>query len=693
MSTPTQVPTSLSADLVLRHYPEAARKHRRLRDLPGLLDRFCAAETLRGQLDALERLVRWLCVSDGSIPEADGAVAPTPAPWRRLGVLLGILEGGPEVRAAVVSALAAVIQATDAVPLLAQTGLANDRGLINETMDRLFRRLLPAPRDEHDLARLVLRLFPSDNEVAWVDGMPPDLFARLGEALDAGSADSPWQPLAVAGGDSFCLLGARAQALGLSEDVRLRSRPQPPRAAPFFRLPRSGDALLDVVPLSSVERIGAERTWRADVTACREEMRGVYEHLEATGVSIDVVYGLEVIEQCLARMEALMACLAATPGPERLVAAHRLLVVLVRARQAEQSLRLLMHANLRLLARKIIERAGQTGEHYITTTRREYWLLLASAAGGGVLTSGTAALKLAISAQHFPLFVEGFLSGCNYALSFIIMQLCGFTLATKQPSMTAATLAGIIRDSSGPAAIDELATHVARICRSQLAAAIGNISTVAVAALGLDTLWRWRFGHSLVDVAKAQSVLASLHPTKSLTFWYAMITGGILWLSSLAAGWIENWAVYRRLPQAIAEHRVGRWLGEGTMRWLADAFARNISGVGGSVALGFMLGMAPVLGQFFGLPIDVRHVTLSTGTLVLAVAAHGPAMLKDAAFLWGLAGIGVIFVCNLGVSFTLALTVALRAREVSGQARLRVAGALLRRFLRAPREFLGPPPG
>ena len=29
----------------------------------------------------------------------------------------------------------------------------------------------------------------------------------------------------------------------------------------------------------------------------------------------------------------------------------------------------------------------------------------------------------------------------------------------------------------------------------------------------------------------------------------------------------------------------------------------------------FMLGMTPSIGHFFGLPLDVRHVTLSTGTL------------------------------------------------------------------------------
>ena len=82
-----------------------------------------------------------------------------------------------------------------------------------------------------------------------------------------------------------------------------------------------------------------------------------------------------------------------------------------RPRQSDRSLRALVYTNLHLLARKLVERAGQTGEHYITTTRREYWQMLASAAGGGVLTLGTAAAKLQISTLHLPLFIEGLAVG------------------------------------------------------------------------------------------------------------------------------------------------------------------------------------------------------------------------------------------------------------------------------------------
>ena len=70
----------------------------------------------------------------------------------------------------------------------------------------------------------------------------------------------------------------------------------------------------------------------------------------------------------------------------------------VRPGEDEEVLRGVAHgevySNLHLLARKLVERAGKTGEHYIALTRRQYWQMLGSAAGGGLITLGTASLKV-----------------------------------------------------------------------------------------------------------------------------------------------------------------------------------------------------------------------------------------------------------------------------------------------------------
>jgi site-specific recombinase len=349
-----------------------------------------------------------------------------------------------------------------------------------------------------------------------------------------------------------------------------------------------------------------------------------------------------------------------------------------------------MRANLHLLARKIIERAGDTGEHYITSTRGEWVKMLLSAGGGGLLTAGTTAMKFFIGWAHFAPFVEGMLAATNYAGSFLLMQFLGFTLATKQPSMTAAALAGSMRESSGYTDLTLLVTTIARITRSQLAAAIGNLGVVIPSAYALDFTYRQYVGHHFLDPETAKYVLHSLHPTESGTIFYAALTGVLLWASSVGAGWLENWAVYRRLPDAIAEHPIRRFVGRGLTHWASRVFAHNISGVGGNTTLGLLLGMTPVLGKFFGLPLDVRHVTLSTGALTLAVCALG-AEAAPHAVLAAAVGIAIIGVLNFGVSFVLALAVALRARQVERADRFKLFVSVLITFFRSPLQFVLPP--
>jgi site-specific recombinase len=165
----------------------------------------------------------------------------------------------------------------------------------------------------------------------------------------------------------------------------------------------------------------------------------------------------------------------------------------------------------------------------------------------------------------------------------------------------------------------------------------------------------------------------------------------LLWLSSVAAGWIENWAVYRRLPEAIAEHRISRIVGRRVTGWAGRAFLRNIAGFGGNTAIGVLLGMTPVMGKFFGLPLDVRHVTLSAGALTLSVCSLGPQILTTRAFLGAAAGMVVIGILNFGVSFTLALMVALRARGADRSDRKRLWLSVFATFFHSPLQFVFPP--
>jgi site-specific recombinase len=679
----------LTVDQMLVAYAEADRRNRRVREMATLLATFLGAATLRARTDALVRLAEWMLETDHRFPFP--AAEPPPenrVPWRRLLALLCLIEQ-PALSELVRAQVAALMEECEGVGLLSQSGLPNDRGLLSETTDRLFRRILPEPPDDQNLAVLVGRLFPSRSALVFLERLPDNIFARMCAGLGVGAPGRAiFAGLSGALRDAFVLVSARVQGLGLSEPIRTRSRGQPLMQSPFLALARMGGLMVSE-PGSAAPVMANEREWRATVDACREELKAVQAKLEETGISVDVVFEMDIMEQGLRRLERLVSVMAAPPGPAQLRAVFELLVVLVRARLSDRSLRALAYSNLHLLARKLVERAGKTGEHYIALTRRQYWQMLGSAAGGGLITLATASLKVRIAGLHLAPFLEGLLASTNYSLSFIIIQLCGFTLATKQPSMTAATLAESIREGAGGERLTQLVTQVVRIVRSQLCAAFGNVGTVALAAIGFDLIYRWRTDHSFLTPEKADSVLRSLHPLESGTIWYALITGVILWLSSLAGGWIENFFVYRRLPQAIAEHHLGAWLGRRFMERLSAFFARNISGFGGGLALGMMLGMTPVLGAFFGLPLDVRHVTLSSGTLAVALASLD--FVTPRAALPAVIGIAVIFVLNLTVSFFCAVTVALRAKEIPRRDRWALLAAIVRHFLRRPHDFILPP--
>lgn len=640
-----------------------APNHRAAGLLRVLLGRCNPGAPLPEQLTAIEQLGRYVVAGPGVPTTGHPALV-------RLEWLVVALEQLPAARRRFQVTLGAVLEATRGVKLFGEVGLPNERGLLAETTDRLARRFLPEPPATHELWRLAGHIVRRLDDLSWLGPAADDLLHRL--AIAGGDA---WKPLRSAILDAIGLLTTRIAALAMSEALRSRTPTESVRSSPLYRLTRAGVPEMPEL-----------------IAASRAHLDHVHTALEDRGVSIDVVYSIDAIERGLARLELLLPFVG-LPGETPRYAIRAVIAAVGRGLVGNRSFSQLLGDNLRLLARKVIERAGRTGEHYVTASRREYWGMLASAAGGGVLTCGTAVAKFLVKWGHLAPFFDGLLSSLDYAASFVVMQLVGFTLATKQPSMTAAALAGTIRDRAGPGQLDELVPLIARIARSQFAAAVGNVSAVIATALAFDLIWQRTTGAAFLDATTARATVASFDPLGSGTLPFAALTGVLLWLSSLAAGWFENWIVYRQLPEAIEHHRIGKRIGRARMARLARFLEREAAGFGGSIALGFLLGMIPAFAKFFGLPIDVRHITLSTGSLTLALSSIG---IGGAGASWnaviaGGVGIAVIGLCNFGVSFALALFVALRARDVPRGEAKTLPGAVLRRFARRPLEFFYPP--
>src|SRR5690606_39858181 len=106
-------------------------------------------------------------------------------------------------------------------------------------------------------------------------------------------------------------------------------------------------------------------------------------------------------------------------------------------------------------------------------------------------------------------------------------------------------------------------------------------------------------GEAVIGREQAMHVLHSLH-LLGPTLFFAAFTGVLLFASSIIAGWVENWFVFHNLGSAFAHNlRLTRLLGrERAGRWAAW-LRNNVSGLAANISLGFMLGLVPVVMQFF----------------------------------------------------------------------------------------------
>ncbi len=83
----------------------------------------------------------------------------------------------------------------------------------------------------------------------------------------------------------------------------------------------------------------------------------------------------------------------------------------------------------------------------------------------------------------------------------------------------------------------------------------------------------------------------------------------------------------------------------------------------GNISLGFFLGMAGFFGKIFGIPFDIRHITISAANT--AIGFLGLNHQVSANEIWyTLVGVAAIGFLNFAVSFGLAFAVAVKSRGI-----------------------------
>jgi site-specific recombinase len=639
------------------------------------------------------------------------AIRPTSSSTpSQLPALIHLLQAEPALAVGLRLHVLQLLGQRHAVLLLATSGIYPATGVFAETLRRLSHKLLPEVDDSQQL-KDALRELLKVSDAQWLANSDLEEWQSLIMLLNFAetptdvqvASDTPALLSDVL--EALRVVAHRIAAAGLESEMLRLDPDLEKHASPFLgvceealQLSREIENHITAGDIADLQHIDA-RHLDVLIDQASAAIDRVRRRAQQQGASFYLTFHLRRLQQHLDRLDSLTALLASYIGQNPVAISAQIADLwraLAIAECSQNNVRQFWRQNAELVALRVTENAGRSGEHYITETRSDYFAMLKAAAGGGMAVALVAAMKINIGTRDLAPLAEVLANCLNYGLGFVFIHLLHFSVATKQPAMTANAIAAAIGEIQGNARerqrdLEPLVDLIARTMRTQLASIVGNIGLAIPVALLIAYLVQHFSGVHFVTPAKAKHLLHDIDLFSAGTLIFAGVAGVCLFLAGLIAGYYDNLCSYSRIPERLNRLQWPQKL-FGQARWarVSEYIRNNLGVLAGNFFLGFLLGGAAGLGALLGLPLDVRHTTLSSamwGYSLFSLDFQVPWQLILTTAL-GFLGIGIV---NLGVSFYLALSVALRARGVDFTQRLSLGKALGRRFLTHPREFLLPP--
>lgn len=634
-------------------------------------------------------LAYWLRRTEKSTKNNPAATLESHPEHVRLRSFLKILEQRPDVKLKIAKLIRSVLRDNDALSLLCDTGVATKPSFWGEITERLRNHLISPPPNKPELTVLFALGFVGPHDASWVHDLDDDLLHSLYELTHYQEGPADGNGLFKDMAEAIMILISYISSAGLSYSVRSRLRGVSGQDSPFYRLGKLAEDILKAGPhLSEPSYQATLKEFHDVLNACYIACDDVYAHLDENGVSVETVFQVETMRLRLARVETL---LEAWLHRDQTQLFAKLTADLILTVQGHRSIKRLAEQTFALLSRKMVERSAETGDHYIAGSRKEYFSMLKKSLGGGAIVAGTVYLKFLITNLGLVRFFENILLTVNYAGSFLLIQFANFTLATKQPAMTAPALAQLLDDVKSKEGLDRFVDRAMALMRSQAASIFGNLAMVVPVVIAIQVGIILLMGHATMNPSKATHIFDTVSPFSG-AFLFAAFTGLLLWLSSVIAGLIDNWFVLhriqdvirynRRITMVFGDIRAARW-----GQWWRD----NISIVAANVSLGFLLIYGPTFLGFLGIGMEIRHITLSAGQFAAAATALGWKTFLMSGFWLGIFGVLLIGVFNVLVSFSLAFNMALRSRDLPTLDRRRLYVAVRRRIKADFKSLLFPP--
>lgn len=523
---------------------------------------------------------------------------------------------------------------------LARLGLPQTHDFLGELFLRLQDSLLPSEPMEDNLSQLISDAIRSKSEMEKIRSLPQEVKDWIAQAL----LESPSGPLIQKHLRSalyslsidLCSHSEKFRALTNQSWEPLEQRPE--------------HQILQIASRTYIEQNQRMAGLEAWIGQCETEFHYAESRMREKGVSVELVHTIVSQRRRLARLEEISRIFKASQtSPSALfeLGVHICQDFLKQKDHLE-----FLRIHLSLITKRIIQTNSHAGEHYVTHTWSEAKVMFRSALGGGLLTSMTVFLKFLIAKLSLTGFAKGFAEGLNYAGSFVAIQTMGWTLATKQPSATAPYIAQAMAEST-----EQARESILALLRAQFTAVFGNLLAVFPVCFGigwaLQKLDHPFFGTQEVWIIQSSTNL--LGPSMI----FAAFTGLLLFLSSLIAGWFENWVHLRKLDlrfKRLAIVSSGRT--QRLFLFLSSAIRKSANPLAANISLGFLLGLTPQFLKFFNLPLEVRHVTLAMGSFAASLPQAFELGVTALSLANSVSGILLIGILNISVSFSLAFALA-----------------------------------
>ena len=591
------------------------------------------------------------------------------------------------------------------VILFTDAGLLNSVSFFKELRRRISRQLLPDQPSEENIQYVLNQLFYRPSDVKWVHQIPLDNWKELFEILavstfyeDSESKTTSKQILLA-----IMILSQRMGGLALQTDVRRMVPEYAHLNSPFIALDDELNNLARTLSKEDNPYLYIQdheldyKQLNILAGQCEDFVNKADANTSKYGVSFSVNQTLLLIRQQIKRIKRLYNYLFIEKEADKCEKTIAFYLDMVKTNSKKNNIRKLIDDSVYNITYEITNYTGKTGEHYITSTTGEYFKMLKTALWGGVIVGFMCLVKLYMSMQPDQSdFFRALNYSLNYAIGFVLIYLTGSTLATKQPAMTASTIAKTLESLSDndnnkekQKHYTEFSTLFTRLFRSQFIAFVGNVFGAFPVSMLLAIGMSYLSGYNIAT-KKSLHLLEDLNIWHTPVFLHACIAGIFLFLSGIIAGNVASVNNFNNFYYRLSEHPFLKgFFGKVRMQRVANWMQQKWPSVVSNIWFGVFMGSAWAIGHFFGLPIDIRHITFASGNL--AYGLYGMNFIISLEnILWCILGIGIIGLGNFIVSFGLSLWIALRSREVPASELKYLGRCVWRAFKARPRAFFFP---